>query len=76
MTVRVGTGRDGGAYRAADPAEVVELLGRIATLSPSPTLTPVARIARCPDRPASSRPVCVYSTPPYGSRRLGDTDCP
>ena len=37
VTVRVGPGETAARYRAADPAEVIDLLGRIATVSASPT---------------------------------------
>jgi trehalose 6-phosphate phosphatase len=37
VTVRVGPGETAARYRAADPAEVIDLLGRIASLSPSRT---------------------------------------
>ncbi len=37
VTVRVGPGETAARYRAADPAEVIDLLGRIATVTASPT---------------------------------------
>jgi trehalose 6-phosphate phosphatase len=37
VTVRVGPGETAARYRAADPAEVIDLLGRIATVSASPS---------------------------------------